>query len=432
MSEVRSSEIAEVRSRHHFDRCLPGPVPQAALLSSGRVEQHMGMATLQQHTGSHSPTGSAARSSTPAHAKRVVVVRHGQAEHNVDQRAIGKRDVQLTERGRMQCEVIRDRIANLGVEAMVTSPVLRALQTTHTIAPNVPVVVAPDARECWVCDEYVCEAPMDASNASRVGPFAGYDWSVAVGAAAAAAAMAEEAAKAPKSTKAKPMTGKAAAAATEAAVRAAIAGLSAWEEEMMKGDLKVSWMGDCSGLRARGKRLADLIRRRPEHTICLVSHASFLNVLTSSSSEDRMDNCVRSPPDRQAHHRPRSALSHAANARMDRMRQRLQEIRVYELSVRGRWRRIEMFPSPTTEEIMDVGVQKRAQSGGRSPPISPPLMPTEGGHVFEAEGRVRGGATIGLESSGPGVPSRGSPSKPRSARNSREHHGDIGFSDFRL
>ena len=117
---------------------------------------------------------------------------------------------------------------------------------------------------------------------------------------------------------------------------------------------------------------------------------------------------------------------------MDRMRQRLQEIRVYELSVRGRWRRIEMFPSPTTEEIMDVGVQKRAQSGGRSPPISPPLMPTEGGHVFEAEGRVRGGATIGLESSGPGVPSRGSPSKPRSARNSREHHGDIGFSDFRL
>ena len=211
-----------------------------------------------------------------------------------------------------------------------------------------------------------------------------------------------------------------------------MAGLSAWESEMLKGDMKVSWMGDCSGLRARGKRLTDLIRRRPEHTICLVSHASFLNVLTSASSEDRMDNCVRSPADRQAHHRPRSALSYAADARMDRMRQRLQEIRVYELSARGRWRRVEMFPSPTTQEIMDVGAQKQAQSGGLTPPISPPLMATEGGHVYEAEGRVRGGATIGLESSGPGVPSSRSPSKPRSARNSKEHYGDLGFSDFRL
>ena len=74
--------------------------------------------------------------SPPQQKKRVILIRHGQAEHNVDRANLGKRDVQLTERGRMQAAAIRARVKKLGAEVVLTSPVLRTLQTTALLEPN--------------------------------------------------------------------------------------------------------------------------------------------------------------------------------------------------------------------------------------------------------------------------------------------------------
>ena len=285
--------------------------------------------------------------------KRVILIRHGQAEHNVNASSHFKRDVQLTERGRMQAAAIRARVADLGADVVLTSPVLRTLQTTALLCPAVPVICVPDARECWVDQTMVCEAPAEPTAASSSGPFKGYDWSVALEQCAAAAAAAE-------------------------AAGAAHASLSAWEAQLQTGDAKCSFLGDAKGLRARCKRLTEFIRSRPEETIALVSHAALLDFLTEDAVAGRMENC---------------------------------EVRTYELSTKGRWKRIQTLPSPTMAEMLDAPV---TPSLSIAPP-SPTLTITDGNvvSVCEAEGKMRGGS----------APDAGRHGPDRVRRNSKERVG---------
>ena len=60
--------------------------------------------------------------------------------------------------------------------------------------------------------------------------------------------------------------------------------LSSWEEELLRSDSKSSFLGNAVGLTSRARRLTDYVRQRPERTIGLVSHASFLDVLTTDAA----------------------------------------------------------------------------------------------------------------------------------------------------
>ena len=184
-----------------------------------------------------------------AAAKTVFVIRHGQAEHNVNEKALEKRDTELTATGQAQAAALRSRVAALQPEIIFTSPILRALQTTaamlHTGA-RVPVVVVPDSRERVSHSAHLCELPVRTELQSR---FAAFDWAM-VNAAVDQEASGDE---------------------------------SSWEHLLMATDL--------AGGRAideRTKRLSAWIEARPEASICLVSHGAFLMRLTE---DDYMDNC---------------------------------------------------------------------------------------------------------------------------------------------
>lgn len=343
--------------------------------------------------------GCSGRSRSPP--KRVVVIRHGQADHNIDHAASGKRNSQLTEKGRLQCAVARERFASSGVEVVLTSPLLRCLQTTANLGASVPVVVVPDLRECWVDGSYQCEAPLEPHAASSSGVYSSYDWSMALEAEKAAALAAEKTggtenskppSKAPSVDTSVWHGSKGGMAAGEPSAFEA-SPLSAWERSLLRADARSSWLGNAVGLQARAKRLTEYVRSRPEKIVGVVSHAAFLDLLTSDAALGRMANC---------------------------------EVRVYTLMPRGGWmmpwQRVEKLPAPTTAELVGVPMSPRSvralepiaevkgDAGEPSPAASSVSMdsPSASGlsladgaerAVSKAtEGKVRGGAMPGMAS----------------------------------
>merc|ERR1719188_2668317 len=84
--------------------------------------------------------------------KLVCIIRHGEAQHNVSDSFLSKRDTRLTARGRQQAIALRKVFANLKTQVVLTSPILRAMQTVTAMAPAVPTVVVPNARERILCE----------------------------------------------------------------------------------------------------------------------------------------------------------------------------------------------------------------------------------------------------------------------------------------
>ena len=81
-----------------------------------------------------------------------------------------------------------------------------------------------------------------------------------------------------------------------------------------------------AGIRRRGQRLSRWIERRPEQTLCLVSHAA---IIGSTTNDTYMENC---------------------------------EVRTYYLH-RGRWTRAApTLPGPTLIETMGAAMQAVAKS----------------------------------------------------------------------
>ena len=64
----------------------------------------------------------------------LVVVRHGQAEGNTAHRFIGWSEVPLDDVGRRQATLVAERLATVGVERIVSSPIRRALDTARPLA----------------------------------------------------------------------------------------------------------------------------------------------------------------------------------------------------------------------------------------------------------------------------------------------------------
>lgn len=77
---------------------------------------------------------------------RLVVVRHGQAEANVEQRYLGLRDDPLTAVGVAQAEALGRALAVMPLAAVYSSPLTRALDTAAPIARAHGLTVIPEAR----------------------------------------------------------------------------------------------------------------------------------------------------------------------------------------------------------------------------------------------------------------------------------------------
>lgn len=98
--------------------------------------------------------------------KTILVVRHGESEHNaqvhrhlgVDENAEAYIDAPLTERGRKQASEIAEDINRFSPEVIVTSPLTRAIETgllaTAALPQSIPFLITPLCAErmAYSCD----------------------------------------------------------------------------------------------------------------------------------------------------------------------------------------------------------------------------------------------------------------------------------------
>eukprot|EP00927_Polykrikos_kofoidii_P035701 TRINITY_DN30245_c0_g1_i2.p1 TRINITY_DN30245_c0_g1~~TRINITY_DN30245_c0_g1_i2.p1 ORF type:complete len:198 (-),score=23.99 TRINITY_DN30245_c0_g1_i2:6-521(-) len=125
----------------------------------------------------------APRLETPVVERKMVhVIRHGEAQHNVSRRCLFCRDTELTPRGRRQAKALYNVLANLvpKPQLVITSPILRALQTTKDSEFKGRVLVVPEARERVACRKHLCDLPTDPAG-SPAAEFGSFDWSLAKG-----------------------------------------------------------------------------------------------------------------------------------------------------------------------------------------------------------------------------------------------------------
>jgi ribonuclease H / adenosylcobalamin/alpha-ribazole phosphatase len=82
----------------------------------------------------------------PAQGERTVTVllRHGQTPMSVQQRYAGRSDVPLTDVGVQQAAAAAKQLASAGIGVIVTSPLLRAVQTAQEVAAVTGAAVVTD------------------------------------------------------------------------------------------------------------------------------------------------------------------------------------------------------------------------------------------------------------------------------------------------
>lgn len=77
---------------------------------------------------------------------RLFVIRHGQAEANIEQRYLGLRDDPLTEVGLAQADALGRALSGTRLAAVYSSPLTRALETARPIARPHDLPVIPEER----------------------------------------------------------------------------------------------------------------------------------------------------------------------------------------------------------------------------------------------------------------------------------------------
>lgn len=83
---------------------------------------------------------------------RLLLVRHGTTDANVEGRFLGQTDVPLNATGREEAAAVAERLRRTRFDAVVTSDLLRARQTAEAIAGGAPVVLEPRLREIHLGD----------------------------------------------------------------------------------------------------------------------------------------------------------------------------------------------------------------------------------------------------------------------------------------
>jgi len=80
---------------------------------------------------------------------QIIVARHGETQWNVSEIFRGRRDIGLNETGIEQAELLGDYLIDLGIEAIYSSPLERALDTARSVAKHhgLNVNVAPGLND---------------------------------------------------------------------------------------------------------------------------------------------------------------------------------------------------------------------------------------------------------------------------------------------
>lgn len=78
--------------------------------------------------------------------RRLVLLRHGQTDHNVDGRMQGHKDSLLTEAGLAQAAAVAPAIAGLAPDRLISSDLRRAVDTADVIGTTTGLPVKLDAR----------------------------------------------------------------------------------------------------------------------------------------------------------------------------------------------------------------------------------------------------------------------------------------------
>lgn len=74
---------------------------------------------------------------------RLILVRHGQTQWNQEDRFRGRADISLDEKGMSQAEATAARLEHMGVSAIYSSPLRRAMQTAEPAARRLRVETRP-------------------------------------------------------------------------------------------------------------------------------------------------------------------------------------------------------------------------------------------------------------------------------------------------
>jgi probable phosphoglycerate mutase len=84
----------------------------------------------------------------------LVLVRHGKTDWNENGRLMGRVEISLNERGRMQAEAVARALAPMRLRAVLASPQRRTQETAAIVAAEHALAVdtEPDLAEVWVRD----------------------------------------------------------------------------------------------------------------------------------------------------------------------------------------------------------------------------------------------------------------------------------------
>ncbi|MBI4744183.1 MAG: histidine phosphatase family protein [Actinobacteria bacterium] len=80
---------------------------------------------------------------------RIILVRHGETDWNKEQKFQGRIDVELNEAGKIQADILAERLKGLKIDYIYSSPLSRALVTAKKIAEhhNLEVEIVEDFTE---------------------------------------------------------------------------------------------------------------------------------------------------------------------------------------------------------------------------------------------------------------------------------------------
>ena len=76
---------------------------------------------------------------------KIYVVRHGQTEWNLESRIQGSEDIDLTDAGRAEAYELKNLIADIDIDVVFTSPLVRARETAEILA-NDNLLIMVDER----------------------------------------------------------------------------------------------------------------------------------------------------------------------------------------------------------------------------------------------------------------------------------------------
>lgn len=71
--------------------------------------------------------------------RRIILIRHGQTEWNIDGRLNSTTDLSLSEQGRQGLTTIRQALSGVQIDRVISSPLLRTRETAQIVAPGLPL-----------------------------------------------------------------------------------------------------------------------------------------------------------------------------------------------------------------------------------------------------------------------------------------------------